>query len=96
MDATLVRLRVSPGAARTGIVGPHGDGWKIRVAAAPERGRANEAVLDALADSLALSRDAVRIVSGTRGRDKIVEVAGIDRAQVDARLGSAVGGKKRA
>ena len=39
MDATLVRLRVSPGAARTAIAGRHGDGWKVRVAAAPERGR---------------------------------------------------------
>jgi len=96
MDATLVRLRVSPGAARTGIVGPHGDGWKIRVAATPERGRANEALMGVLADPLALSREAVRLVSGNRGRDKIVEVAGLDRVEVDAQLGSAVGGRRRA
>ena len=95
MNATLVRLRVSPGAVRSGIVGRHGDGWKVRVSAAPERGRANDVVLAVLADSLALSRADVRLVSGARDKDKIVEVDGMDRAKVDARLASAADRKRR-
>ena len=50
--STRVRLRVSPGAGRAAIVGRYGDGWKVRVTAAPEHGRANDAVLRLLADAL--------------------------------------------
>lgn len=92
MEATRVRLRVAPGARRAGVVGRHGDAWKIRVAAAPERGRANEEVLALLAQALHVPRADVRLVSGGAGRDKLVEVAGIGPALVDRRL-SAAGGK---
>ena len=39
-ETTRLRLRVSPGAGRTALVGRHGDAWKVRVTEAPERGRA--------------------------------------------------------
>jgi uncharacterized protein len=91
MESTRVRLRVSPGAARAAVVGRHGEGWKIRVAAAPEGGRANEAVIRLLADTLAVPRDAVTLVSGHGGRDKIVELAGLGAAQIERRLTSAAG-----
>jgi uncharacterized protein (TIGR00251 family) len=91
MDSTRLRLRVSPGAARAGVVGRHGEAWKIRVAAAPEGGRANEAVIRLLADTLSVPRDAVRLVSGHGGRDKIVELAGLGPAQIERRLTSAAG-----
>jgi uncharacterized protein (TIGR00251 family) len=91
MESTRVRLRVSPGAARAAVVGRHGEGWKIRVAAAPEGGRANEAVIRLLADTLAVPRDAVTLVSGHGGRDKIVELAGLGAAQIERRLSSAAG-----
>jgi uncharacterized protein len=93
MESTRVRLRVSPGAARAGVVGRHGEGWKIRVAAAPEGGRANEAVIRLLADTLSVPRDAVTLVSGHAGRDKIVELAGLGPAQIERRLTSAAGRK---
>jgi hypothetical protein len=86
---TRLRLRVVPSAARAEIVGRHGDAWKIRVAAAPEQGRANDAVLRLLADALSLPRDAVTLVSGHGGRDKIVELAGVGPALIERRLSSA-------
>jgi uncharacterized protein (TIGR00251 family) len=91
MESTRVRLRVSPGATRAGVVGRHGEGWKIRVAAAPEGGRANEAVIRLLADTLSVPRDAVTLVSGHARRDKIVELAGLGPAQIERRLTSAAG-----
>ena len=71
---TRLRLRVSPGSGRAAIVGRHGDGWKVRVTEAPEHGRAN---------------DAVAIVSGHSGRDKIVELTGVGPALIERRLSSA-------
>ena len=88
---TRVRLRVSPGAARAAVVGRHGDGWKLRVAAAPERGKANEAVLALLAETLAVPRASVTLVSGGSSRDKIVELAGIEPDEIERRLATAGG-----
>ena len=86
---TRLRLRVSPGAGRATIVGRHGDGWKVRVTEPPEHGRANEAVVRLLAAALAVPRDAVAIVSGHTGRDKIVELTGVGPALIERRLNSA-------
>jgi uncharacterized protein len=86
---TRVRLRVSPGAGRAAVVGRYGDAWKVRVTEAPERGRANDAVVQLLATVLALPRDAVSIVSGHGGRDKIVELTGVGPALIERRLTSA-------
>jgi uncharacterized protein YggU (UPF0235/DUF167 family) len=90
---TRLRLRVSPGAGRSAVVGRHGAAWKVRVAAAPERGKANDAVVELLAATLALPRPSVRLVSGLGTRDKIVELAGIDADETDRRL-AAAGGKE--
>lgn len=88
---TRLRLRVSPGAARAAVVGRHGDAWKVRVAAAPERGKANAAVLTLIADTLAVPRSAVTLVSGGGSRDKIVELAGIEPDEIERRLATAGG-----
>ena len=87
--STRLRLRVSPGAGRAGIVGRHGDAWKIRVTAPPEGGRANEAVLRLLADTLSMPRASVSLVSGHGGRDKVVELAGVGPELIERRLASA-------
>jgi len=86
---TRLRLRVSPGAGRSALVGRHGDAWKVRVSAPPERGRANEAVVELLAASLGLSRPDVRLVSGGGSRDKIVELSGLTYEEVERRLEAA-------
>jgi uncharacterized protein (TIGR00251 family) len=84
---TRLRLRVSPGAARTEVVGRHGDGWRVRVAAAPEQGRANEALLDLLAHRLQVPRRELELVSGRSSRDKVVELRGLAPAEAERRLG---------
>ena len=89
--STRLRLRVTPGAGRSGIVGRHGDAWKVRVTAPPEDGRANEAVLRLLADALSLPRRSVSLVSGHTGRDKIVALDGVGPALIERRLTSATG-----
>ena len=89
--STRLRLRVSPGARSAEVVGRHGEAWKVRVAAAPEGGRANDAVVRLLADKLSLPREAVTLVSGHGARDKIVQLTGLDSTQVERRLSTAAG-----
>jgi uncharacterized protein len=84
--STRVRLRVTPGARRSELVGRHGEGWKVRVAAAPEGGRANEAVLALLAEELELPRRSLSIISGHTGREKVVLLEGIGRRESERRL----------
>jgi uncharacterized protein (TIGR00251 family) len=86
---TKLTLRVSPGAARDGVVGRHGDGWKVRVSAPPEGGKANDAVVRLLADAAGIPRRDVEIVAGHGSREKIVSLQGVDRPQLDELLASA-------
>ncbi len=87
--STRLQLRVSPGARRAHVVGRHGDAWKVRVAAPPEGGRANEAVVRLVAETLSLPRDAVTLVSGHGARDKIIQLAGLDETEIERRLARA-------
>jgi uncharacterized protein YggU (UPF0235/DUF167 family) len=86
VPSTRLRLRVVPGSARPGIVGRYGDAWKVRVAEAPERGRANDAVLELVAKSLSLPRRDVELVSGTGAPEKVVELRGITEDEAVRRL----------
>lgn len=84
-----VQLRVVPRAKRSVVVGRHGDGWKVRIAAPPEDGRANAAVVALLAASTGVPTSGIEIVAGMTARDKIVVLSGIDAGEVDRRLDAA-------
>ena len=73
------------------MVGRHGSGWKVRVAAAPEDGKANDAVVRLLADTLSLPARDVRIVSGRSSRDKTVALEGMRPEEIEQRLAEASG-----
>lgn len=90
MSARLT-LRVSPGAARSVVVGRHGAGWKVRVSAPPEDGKANDAVIRLLAETLVLPARDVQIVSGRASRDKIVALEGMRPDEIERRLANASG-----
>ncbi len=83
-DGVEVVVWVVPGARRSEIVGPHGDAIRVRVAAPPERGRANAAVADLLADRCGT---AVELVAGATSRRKRFLLKGITEADVRAALG---------
>jgi uncharacterized protein (TIGR00251 family) len=86
-EGTRLTLRVQPRAARDEVAGRHGEAIRVRLAAPPVDGAANEALIRFLADRLALPRAALRLVRGQVGRDKIVDVAGLPPEQVARRLG---------
>ena len=95
--AARLQLRVAPGAARSAVVGRHGAAWKVRVAAAPADGKANDALVRLLADTLGVPQRSVAIVSGHTSRDKTVALDGIDNDEIERRLAEAgVAGKDAA
>jgi len=87
--STRLRVRVSPGARRGGVAGRVGEVWKLRVTAPAEGGRANEAVVRLLAEALDVPRRRVSLVSGHTARDKVVELDGVEAAEVERRLAGA-------
>ena len=58
----------------------------MRVAAPPERGRANEALVGLLASVLDVPAGSIRVVGGQRGRTKVIEVDSLDAEEVERRL----------
>jgi uncharacterized protein (TIGR00251 family) len=86
-SATL-RLRVVPGARRDGVLGFHGEALKVAVRAPPERGRANEAVLELIADYVGVPRTHVSLERGAASRDKLVRITGIAPDELGRRLGA--------
>jgi uncharacterized protein (TIGR00251 family) len=70
-------------------VGRHGAAWKVRVAAPPEDGKANAAVIRLLADTVGVPARDVAILSGHASRDKTVEVSGVDELEAERRLARA-------
>ena len=85
-----VEVTVSPGAARSELLGRHGAGWKARVSAPPERGRANRALVELLAEALGVRREQVVVVAGHASRRKVVEVEGLEAPEVVRRLEAAL------
>ena len=73
-DGVVVALHVQPGARRTAIVGPHGDRLKVAVASPPADGRANTALMEFLAEQLAIPKSRLRLVSGASSREKRVAI----------------------
>lgn len=86
-DAVVLHVHVQPGGGRASVVGRHGTALKVRVAAAPEGGRANDATADLLAEVFGLERAQVELVSGTSSRAKQFKLVGVDldafRAQLE-------------
>ena len=82
-----LRLRVQPRASRTEVVGLYGGELKVRVAAPPVEGAANQELVRFLARRLGVARSAVTIKAGARARSKVAAVEGIGADEAARRLG---------
>jgi uncharacterized protein (TIGR00251 family) len=82
---TRLRLRVKPGSKKNAVLGVHGGALKLGIVAAPERGKANRAVLKLLARVLGVAAGEIQMLSGEGSQDKVVLVA-LAPAAVEERL----------
>ncbi len=78
--------KVVPGSSKTNICGLLNGALKIKVAAPPEKGKANKCLLQFLAKQLGVKRNAIAIISGQTSQLKQVQVLGLSRRQVVDRL----------
>jgi len=82
-----IEIKAVPNAPRHAVVGWLGAALKVKVHAPALEGRANDALCAFLAETLGVPRRAVTLRSGAKARQKLVAIAGLDRAEVVRRLG---------
>lgn len=78
-----ITVRVIPNASRSEIVGREGTTWKIRLAAPPVDGKANEALIRFVADALDLAPSEIDIIKGHSSKTKILSVPMVEEDIVD-------------
>jgi uncharacterized protein (TIGR00251 family) len=86
-----IAVRVQPRASRDGIAGERDGTLIVRVTAPPVEGKANDAVRKLLAKRLGIAPGRISVVRGAKGRDKLVEIEGMDAEAVRAALGLSAG-----
>jgi len=69
-----IQVKVKPN-SRTEEINKEGDGFIVKVKEPPKEGKANQAVIKLLAEHFGVSKSQVRILSGFRSRNKVVDVA---------------------
>jgi len=84
--AVVLKLHVQPGASKTEVAGLHGEALKIRLAAPPIDGRANECLIGFLAETMGIAKRNIELVGGATSREKRVRVEGVDAQTVRSRL----------
>jgi uncharacterized protein (TIGR00251 family) len=88
-------VRAQPGAKKTAITGVYGEGataqLKIAVHAPPLGGRANAALIAFLAETFALPKNAVELVTGELSRSKVFLLRGVTLSQVEANVAARLG-----
>jgi uncharacterized protein len=85
-NTATLKVRVIPRAGRTGFAGRRGEAVLVRLAAAPVDGAANDALIAFLAEQIGCARRDIAIVTGTRSRDKRVQIDGLTDAELERRV----------
>src|SRR5260370_30508376 len=84
-------VKVHPRARKNAITGTVGEALKLALTAPPIEGRANEACIAYLAQFLNVPRSSVTIAAGKSSRQKLIRVAGLSAAHVEAKLRAVLG-----
>ena len=88
--ATRISVRIVPRASRDVVVGMRAGALLVRVTAAPVDGAANEALIRVLGRRLGVAKGALRIVTGRTSKLKVVEIEGVEEAELQRRLSATI------
>lgn len=86
VDGVILHVRAQAGAKRNGITGIHAGQLKVSVTQAPEKGKANSALINVLADSLSLKRAQISLSSGETASQKKFLIADITLEDLRSRI----------
>jgi len=81
-----VSIKVQPNAGKNEVIGQSNDVWKIRIAAPPEKGKANKLLIEFLGEVLKIKKDHITIFKGHTSHNKIVAIDGLTQAEVNEHL----------
>lgn len=81
-----IRIQVTPKARSNEIMGWEGNLLKIRLCAIPEKGKANEVLIEFLAETLGIRPSSIRLIRGQTSRTKDLIIEGIDETTLKERL----------
>jgi uncharacterized protein (TIGR00251 family) len=81
-----LEVKVTPNAGRNAISGLKDGVLQVKIAAPPDKGKANKELIDFLSERLGVRKSAVTIIRGETGRNKIIDIMGMDREEALKRL----------
>ncbi len=83
----IITIKVVPGSRQTEFAGRYGQMYKIKVAAPPEKGKANKMLIAYLAERLNIKKNSIQIKSGQTNPVKVVLLQGVTQQDVQQHLG---------
>jgi uncharacterized protein (TIGR00251 family) len=83
-ESCILPVHAQPGARRAAVVGEHGGALKIAVTTPPDAGRANEALVETLRDTLGLKRAQIELIGGQTSRNKRFLIRGMTRPELES------------
>ncbi len=86
MIQTKLPVKVTPNASRNEIIGLVNGVWKFKIAAPPDRGKANKELLDFLKDELGIRKDDLNILKGQTTHNKLIAIRGLTQEEIIKRL----------
>ena len=79
-----ISIKVQPNSNRNEVVGVVNGVWKIKIAAPPDKGKANKELVDFLSELLDIKKDRINILRGQTSHNKIVEIEGLSAETLSA------------
>ena len=85
-QGVVIRVKARPGARRNALAGLHHGAFRIDVTAAPEKGKANDAIIALLAKNFGVAKSSIELISSPANPQKRFLIAGLDLATAEAKL----------
>lgn len=87
-DAVVIAVRAHAGTRRNEVCGIHDGALRVHVSVAPEKGKANRAIAEVVADFFGVRRSQVELLSGPASHQKKFRIQGISSASIQERIDS--------